>query len=147
MATHPAELPEPPYYTVVFTSLRTPVDEGYADTAKAMFELVAEQPGYLGADSVRGPDGLGITVAYFRDPVAGQELLRLRERPVGDDRVGTLPRPHDLGVRRPTQPVDLHQLAGLRELVVELRHEVDHHLHVIRRPLTHLLPLRRVGVD
>lgn len=65
--SHPAELPEPPYYTVVFTSLRTPVDEGYADTAKAMFELVGEQPGFLGADSVRGADGLGITVAYFRD--------------------------------------------------------------------------------
>jgi heme-degrading monooxygenase HmoA len=65
--SHPAELPEPPYYTVVFTSLRTPVDDGYAETAKAMFELVADQPGFLGADSVRGPDGLGITVAYFQD--------------------------------------------------------------------------------
>lgn len=63
----PATLPEPPYYAVVFTSLRTPVDDGYADTAKAMFELVQHQPGFLGADSVRSPDGLGITVAYFRD--------------------------------------------------------------------------------
>lgn len=63
----PAVLPEPPYYAVVFTSLRTPVDEGYTDTAKAMFELVRGYPGFLGADSVRGEDGLGITVAYFRD--------------------------------------------------------------------------------
>jgi heme-degrading monooxygenase HmoA len=63
----PAQLPEPPYYSVVFTSLRTPVDDGYAETAREMFELVEQQPGYLGADSARGPDGLGITVAYFRD--------------------------------------------------------------------------------
>jgi heme-degrading monooxygenase HmoA len=63
----PARLPEPPYYAVVFTSLRAAVDEGYADTAREMFELVQQQPGYLGADSVRGADGLGITVAYFQD--------------------------------------------------------------------------------
>jgi heme-degrading monooxygenase HmoA len=63
----PAALPEPPYYAVVFTSLRAAADEGYADTARRMFALVQKQPGYLGADSVRGADGLGITVAYFRD--------------------------------------------------------------------------------
>ena len=66
-ADRPAPLPEPPYYAVVFTSLRTPVDEGYGETAAEMFDLVREQPGFLGADSVRGPNGLGITVAYFRD--------------------------------------------------------------------------------
>jgi heme-degrading monooxygenase HmoA len=66
----PARLPDPPYYAVVFTSLRTPVDDGYTDTAKAMFELVRSQPGFLAADSVRGADGLGITVAYFRDEPA-----------------------------------------------------------------------------
>jgi heme-degrading monooxygenase HmoA len=65
--TRPTTLPEPPYYTVVFTSLRTPVDDGYSDTAKLMFELVQQQPGFLAADSVRDSDGLGITVAYFRD--------------------------------------------------------------------------------
>jgi heme-degrading monooxygenase HmoA len=63
----PATLPEPPYYAVVFTSLRTPENAGYAETAEAMFALVREQPGFLGADSARGPDRLGITVAYFRD--------------------------------------------------------------------------------
>jgi heme-degrading monooxygenase HmoA len=63
----PATLPEPPYYAVVFTSLRAPIDEGYSDTAKAMFELVQSQPGFLAADTARGPDGFGITVAYFTD--------------------------------------------------------------------------------
>lgn len=65
--TRPATLPEPPYYAVVFTSLRTQVDDGYADTAKAMFELVRGQPGFLAADTARGPDGLGITIAYRFD--------------------------------------------------------------------------------
>ena len=65
--TRPATLPEPPYYAVVFTSLRSPVDDGYADMAKAMFELVQSQPGFLAADTARGEDGLGITVAYFTD--------------------------------------------------------------------------------
>jgi heme-degrading monooxygenase HmoA len=68
--TRPARLPDPPYYAVVFTSLRTPVDDGYAETAKAMFDLVQSQPGFLGADTARNPDGLGITVAYFRDEPA-----------------------------------------------------------------------------
>ena len=63
----PAALPEPPYYAVVFTSLRTPGDNGYEDRAAEMERLVAEQPGFLGVDSVRGADGLGITVSYWRD--------------------------------------------------------------------------------
>jgi heme-degrading monooxygenase HmoA len=35
--------------------------------ATAMFELAQQQPGCLGAESARGGDGLGITVAYFTD--------------------------------------------------------------------------------
>jgi heme-degrading monooxygenase HmoA len=30
-----------------------------------MEELAAEQPGYLGIESTRGADGLGITVSYW----------------------------------------------------------------------------------
>lgn len=63
-----AHTPEPPYYAVVFTSLRAPVDgEGYAQTAEHMLALAAEQPGYLGVESARGADGLGLTVSYWRD--------------------------------------------------------------------------------
>ena len=63
----PAILPDPPYYLVVFASLRTDNEEGYAETLSRMLHLVAEQPGFLGVDSTRAPGGLGITVAYFRD--------------------------------------------------------------------------------
>ena len=62
-----ANTPEPPYYAVIFTSRRTEGDHGYEEMAEAMFELALKQPGCLGAESVRGADGLGITVAYFTD--------------------------------------------------------------------------------
>lgn len=57
--------PPPPYYAVIFSSLRAPGDHGYAAMAERMAELAARQPGYLGAESARGEDGLGITVSYW----------------------------------------------------------------------------------
>jgi heme-degrading monooxygenase HmoA len=33
--------------------------------ADRMVELAAQQPGYLGVESVRGADGFGITVSYW----------------------------------------------------------------------------------
>jgi heme-degrading monooxygenase HmoA len=58
-----ATTPEPPYFAVIFTSLRTPVDDGYAAMAEIMDELAAAQPGFLGIESAR--EGLGITVSYW----------------------------------------------------------------------------------
>ena len=60
-----ASRPEPPYYAVVFTSLRTDGEHGYGAMAQRMDELAALQPGYLGVESAR--EGLGITVSYWRD--------------------------------------------------------------------------------
>lgn len=66
-----ADLPEPPYYAVVFSSCRNDDDaEGYAAAAERMLELAARQPGYLGAESVRDASGFGITVSYWRDEAA-----------------------------------------------------------------------------
>lgn len=59
-------LPTPPYYAVIFTNQRRPEDLGYGDTAERMVALASEQPGYLGVESTRGADGLGITVSYWR---------------------------------------------------------------------------------
>ena len=58
-----AETPEPPYTAVIFTSLRTEGDRGYAAMSDRMDELAAQQPGYLGIESAR--DGVGITVSYW----------------------------------------------------------------------------------
>jgi heme-degrading monooxygenase HmoA len=59
-------MPTPPYYAVIFTSVRTPQDPaGYAAAADRMVELARQQPGFLGIESARGTDGLGITVSYW----------------------------------------------------------------------------------
>lgn len=65
MADGFARTPKPPYYAVVFTSLRRDGDHGYGATADRMVELAAQQPGYLGVESVRDAGGLGITVSYW----------------------------------------------------------------------------------
>ncbi|MGX1882470.1 antibiotic biosynthesis monooxygenase family protein [Streptomyces sp. NPDC055287] len=71
MDIKPVGAHEPPYYAVVFTSVRT--DEGadeYGEAAVRMAELVKEVPGFLGYESARTPGGPGITVGYFRDEEA-----------------------------------------------------------------------------
>jgi len=61
-----ARTPDPPYYAVVFTSVRAPADpRGYAAMADRMVELASGQPGFLGVESVRDADGVGITVSYW----------------------------------------------------------------------------------
>ena len=60
-----ARTPEPPYYAVIFTSQRTEGERGYGSMAERMMELASQQPGFLGAESVRGADGFGITVSYW----------------------------------------------------------------------------------
>ena len=60
-----ANTPKPPYYAVIFTSLKTDKSEGYEETAARMHELAHAQPGFLGVESAR--EGLGITVSYWSD--------------------------------------------------------------------------------
>src|SRR5882672_7898943 len=60
-----ARTPAPPYYAVIFSSLRTEGDHGYGRMAERMVELAAHQPGFLGVESARDAGGLGITVSYW----------------------------------------------------------------------------------
>jgi len=60
-----SKTPEPPYYAVIFTSLRTEGDKGYAATSEKMIELAEQQAGFLGVEHAR--DDLGITVSYWKD--------------------------------------------------------------------------------
>ncbi|HWB64845.1 MAG TPA: antibiotic biosynthesis monooxygenase [Chitinophagales bacterium] len=60
-----AHTPVPPYYAVIFTSLRNEGDNGYEEMGGRMEQLAMQQPGYLGHESVR--DGLGITVSYWEN--------------------------------------------------------------------------------
>jgi heme-degrading monooxygenase HmoA len=59
---------QPPYYAVIFCSQRRDArpDDGYAQMAQRMGELAECQPGYLGVESSRDAQGLGITVSYWR---------------------------------------------------------------------------------
>jgi heme-degrading monooxygenase HmoA len=51
---------------VIFTSKRTNVDEaGYAAAAARMDELARTMPGFMGIESARSVDGVGITVSYW----------------------------------------------------------------------------------
>jgi heme-degrading monooxygenase HmoA len=64
-ATSIAKTPKAPYYAVIFTSQRTEGDRGYSRMAERMIELAAQQPGFLGVESARDPNGFGITVSYW----------------------------------------------------------------------------------
>ncbi|MGD8192229.1 antibiotic biosynthesis monooxygenase family protein [Brevibacillus ginsengisoli] len=65
-----ARTPQPPYYAVIFTSLRTEADNGYAEMAEKMVRMASEQPGFLGVESVRDDSGFGITVSYWESEEA-----------------------------------------------------------------------------
>lgn len=61
----PASLPVPPYWTVIFSSQRSPAELGYAEMAERMMRLASVQPGFLGVESARDENGFGITVSYW----------------------------------------------------------------------------------
>lgn len=61
--TAPATTPQPPYYAVIFTSVRTEGDNGYGETAKRMLELASKQPGFIGFETAR--QEIGISVSYW----------------------------------------------------------------------------------
>ncbi len=70
-----AQLPEPPYWAVIFSSRRrvrsAPADDAaYQAAAARMEQLAAGRPGYLGIESVRDGAGFGITVSYWTSPEA-----------------------------------------------------------------------------
>ena len=60
-----AKTPTPPYYAVIFTSVRTAGDNGYGEVADKMVTLAEQQPGFLGMESAR--EDVGVTVSYWQD--------------------------------------------------------------------------------
>ena len=60
-----ANTPKPPYFAVIFTSIRTEGDNHYSEMADLMVELASQQEGFLGVESTRNE--IGITVSYWRD--------------------------------------------------------------------------------
>ena len=62
-----AKTPKPPYFTVVFTSQRTDVEQGYNEMNDSRQEDFQKLEGFLGAESLRNDEGFGVTVLYFTD--------------------------------------------------------------------------------
>lgn len=58
-----ADTPKPPYYAVIFTSLRTEGDNGYTEAAERILKTAQQQPGFLGYESAR--QEIGISVSYW----------------------------------------------------------------------------------
>jgi heme-degrading monooxygenase HmoA len=54
-----------PYYAVIFTSVRTDEDNGYAEAAHAVLELARQQSGFIAFESARNETG--ISVSYWKD--------------------------------------------------------------------------------
>ncbi|MCS1351875.1 antibiotic biosynthesis monooxygenase [Mechercharimyces sp. CAU 1602] len=67
---------EQAYYAVIFTSTRKQEDQGYDQMAVRMDKLAAQQPGYIGVESVRDEGGNGITVSYWESEEAIQQWKR-----------------------------------------------------------------------
>ena len=75
-----AATPEPPYWAVLFTSLRRDDDgRDYGRMAELMESLAVKQPGYLGHEHARGPDGVGITVSYWASEPAIRSWKQVEE--------------------------------------------------------------------
>ena len=60
-----ANTPRPPYYAVIFSSIKAVEDDGYSEMTDLMVELANQQEGFLGIESARNE--LGIAVSYWKD--------------------------------------------------------------------------------
>ena len=75
------------YVAVIFSSQRTQAGAAeYDATATAMEALAAAQPGYLGIESARDPDGFGITISYWATAADAQAWKRVAEHRVAQER-------------------------------------------------------------
>ena len=116
--------PEPPYTAVIFTSTRAADgrgdadrDEmaGYDETATRMEQLAAQQPGYLGIESVSNRT-IGITVSYWQSPDAARawkgNAEHLNAQRIGKERwyesyalrIATVERDYRFDRTTPTEP-------------------------------------------
>lgn len=79
-----AGTPEPPYVAVIFTSVRTDGDQGYAAMAARLEELAREQPGYLGIEAAR--EDVGVTVSYWADHDAARAWKQVTAHLIAQER-------------------------------------------------------------
>ena len=73
-----ADTPKAPYYAVIFTSLRTEGDQGYAEAADSDAGVGPRAAGVSRCGVCEGDDGLGITVSYWPSEAA---ILAWKQHP------------------------------------------------------------------
>jgi heme-degrading monooxygenase HmoA len=66
-----ANTPQPPYYAVIFSSIKKNNDKTYNEMAQKMEKLAKQQQGFLGIESAR--EEVGITVSYWQSLEAIQQ--------------------------------------------------------------------------
>lgn len=74
------QTPQPPYFAVIFTSIRSDGDNAYTEAAEQMLALASRQAGFLGFESAR--QEIGISVSYWASEeaiAAWKENLAHRE--------------------------------------------------------------------
>ncbi len=81
-----AQTPKPPYYAVIFTSLRTEGDNGYTEMGEKMVKMASAQPGFLGVESVRDASGFGITVSYWESEEAIKQWRENAEHRIAQEK-------------------------------------------------------------
>jgi heme-degrading monooxygenase HmoA len=64
--SHIVKTPQPPYYSVIFTSLRTEDDKDYGKIAEMIFSEAEKIEGFIGAESLRDENGFGVTISYWK---------------------------------------------------------------------------------
>ncbi len=65
-----AKTPKPPYYAVIFTTVKSEDQEGYAEMNAQMFALAQAQKGYLGIESAKGEIGISVTYWETQEDIA-----------------------------------------------------------------------------
>ncbi|RAL24490.1 antibiotic biosynthesis monooxygenase family protein [Thermoflavimicrobium daqui] len=84
-----SQTPHPPYYAVIFSSIKPEDQTSYQQMSDMLLELLKDQPGYLGVESVRNQDGLGITISYWETLESIQKWkqhpLHLKAQQLGKD--------------------------------------------------------------
>ncbi len=79
-----ATTPQPPYFAVIFTSIKTPRDEGYNEMAEKMIALAAKQEGFLGVEAARNE--IGITVSYWKDVASIKKWKEISEHKIAQEK-------------------------------------------------------------
>jgi len=62
-----AQMPDPPYYVVIFANQLSDRSEGYKEMLTELEELAKSMPGYIGRETARDESGFGMAVSYWRD--------------------------------------------------------------------------------